>query len=630
VDFTDNYLSFPDSLYRLARNCGCGLTDAQTCQWSAWRRWDAADETGRRAVVKGLCKYGTSTDAGNYLFAVQAMDEGGAITPVFDWRASRKNNVCRVRVLGAVGPTVQLEDEFLGTFTFGEGAKPVRLDVAAGQPLRLSWSADASRYGGDIVAYRWAWDLLNPEDDTEWDQNWALSARATPTRTFNAGTHRFSLQVRDNAETIITATLELTVHQVTRNRALLWVDDTEETFPGSGQEAREDAQWLAIFDRLAQTNNFSFESGRDYYDVSDNKFDIPPLQRVFDYQAVVWTVRGSLAALIRLARFFDPFVERNRNTVKSFNYLNIFMKNGGKLWVNGLRPAYFLWPPERDDGMELRAVNITNWDDPDEPHPFIDSVGTSSLLFTMGIEMFDTGAGVGTAREALRHFCRGVARGRPQGWEQQTFTTTDALAHTHTVNIPTADVDLAPAEGRSYQTSLNLDHRHTVALTQQDFVALKQGAVVMTQALESGPPAVASHTHDVTLIDKVGLWGAPALSIGVEWPALPPDPGRPNIEIYNMPGAMASQTPPLNPRPGLSLTLYEYVSGVPQAPPSTFYPLTADRQPVFVLSKGAVTDPYFTRAFSGFEPEFLTPDSHDRLVEYILVRHFRLGSVEAH
>ena len=102
--------------------------------------------------------------------------------------------------------------------------------------------------------------------------------------------------------------------------------------------------------------------------------------------------------------------------------------------------------------------------------------------------------------------------------------------------------------------------------------------------------------------------------------------GRPNIEIYNMPNALAEQSPPLVPLPGISLGVYCYVAQLREDPDTNFfYPQTSDNQPALVLAKGLPSDAYYTRAFCGFEPALLEELSHNRLLQFIVVRHFRLG-----
>jgi hypothetical protein len=630
IDALKQAINFPDSLYVLPSRY----------RWSEWRRWDAQDQTGRRAILRNLVQAATVGDRvlGWYIFAVQAMDEAGAITPVFDMSSDRRNNAVTVRVSGAVGPLLTVREPFLGTSQFLGGGRPVQIDIAAGQPLNFCWEGDAERYGGEIVDYRYGWDISNPEEDSEWDQNWCSSCVCATTRTFTSGTHTLFIQVRDNAETITEARFILQVNQVTRSRDLLWVDDTQEIIPNSGQERAEDERWLTILSELAAENDFQFDTVLDVFDVIDNNSQVPPINKVFDYQAVVWSVRGAgkATALATLARFVDPFLEKNRNTAQSFNFLGIYLRNNGRLWVHGTRPAKLLWPDLTNQQAQV-AVNVTNWDDdPVEQHPFIDSVGTLSLLYAMGVEMFDCGGGTGCgrpprARDRPNHFCRTPSRAAPQGSAVQTFETESyaGAPHTHQVDIQTSDVDLAGGGSSvTYETSITLDHKHMLTLTPDDFRQLQQGSTITVTTDTAAEPE--PHAHDVVLVDQLGLWGAPILVTGASWTPSTSIPGRPNVEIFNMPGAMASEQPRLIPRDGISVPLYNFTSGVLQDPDTnTFYPLTADKQPVALLAKGDPRELFYSRAFFGFEPEGLTFASHKELTRFIVVRHFRTGIGDA-
>ena len=614
------YTNFPDSLYKLPVGA----------KWSPWNRWDALDGSGQRAIVRGLALQGEFAGSGFYLFAVQALDEAGAVTPVFDWASNGKNNVAWIRVNGSVGPIMTVKEEFLGTQTFVGGSRPVKLDIAAGQPLNFQWSADASRYGGEIVAFRYGWNIRDPNDDQQWDQNWSASVRRSATRSFSTGSQRFFLQVRDNAETITSAVYELTVYTVTRSRDLLWVDDSDFQ-TATGSENREDARWIEVFHELADKWGFLFDETRDIFDVTENRGKEPPIQKVFDYKSVVWANRSGgnqTSALRNLALFFDPIPRRNQNAAKSFNFLNIYLANRGSMWISGFRPAKQLWPTERASGQGNLAVNVTNWDDPLEPHPFIDSVGTISLLYKMGIEMFDVGSALDSPRNRLQFFCQGFVTAEPS---TQTTESTLQLAHTHLVDIPGehANAPLADLIDRQYATNETLDHSHTVTVTRDDFVAMRNGLIVSVETSESGDePVLELHTHTFVLVDQSGLWGAPQLRNGPDW-AQPPSPrGRTNIEIYNMPIWLTSQPSPLNPRPGISTAPYLYVteSSVREDPARAFfYPQTGDRQPTLILAKGTPQQQFYTRAFCGFEPYLLDRGSHLDLTEYIVVRHFRLG-----
>lgn len=605
--------------------------------WSPWRPWQASDQSGRRAVLQNLTPIGSDpeSEAGYYFFAVQAMDEAGAVTPVFDDALAPSNNATRFYVIDRAGPTLTVRDAYLGTFVFAGGLQPVTLEVAGGQEIRLRWSADAAQYGGEIVAYRYGWDIRDPQDETQWEQNWSATALSAGTRTYPSGTHRFFLQVRDNLESITSATIEFFVHRPTLRRDLLFVDDSHH--PQGEQDPDESAEsqrWQTVLDQLLLRSSFDWRADRDLFtaDISH----LPPVPLLFDYKTVVWNQVGSdrNSALRALANFFDPFLASNRGRVPPFNSLSSYLDNGGELWLSGQQTTSLLWPVGRRPLREQpNPVNVTNWDDPQEPHPQEDSVGVNSFLYKMGIEAFVLGAGGGAPapRMLIEHGCRGFRRGTPGDFLDQEFLSSATVFHTHQLTVPTEDVD-TPSD-RVYSTTTEAGHEHALSVTAAEFRRLQRGETISFTPVTSEIPQ--PHTHAFEVVDRVGLWGGPpALQVQESKWAQPVSPifnplrVRPNVEILNMPEFLGSQTPPLSPDPGIWLPLYSYVSGVPRdpdAPQAVVYPRTADGQTVAILRRPYAGAARFTRAYCSFEPWRLTLESHVALADFILLRHFRLG-----
>ena len=618
------YRGLPDTLYRLPPSA-----------WSPWRAWSASDGSGRRAVVRNLRPAG-EPGAGYYLFAVQAMDEAGAVTPVFDWKTAGKNNVTPVFVTGDIGPTMTLRDRYLGTYRFTGASRPLAIDIAAGQPVSFCWAGDASSYGGNITGYRFGWDLRNPDDDSEWEQTWSETATCAPTRSFSSGTHIFFLEARDNAESTTRTRIELSVRQVTRRRDLLIVDDSfqpqGDTDPAEG---REDTRWLGIVDSLRAERTFAFDAVRDVYDVREKNRLPPPLSLVFDYKTVVWNVVASSggAAISEIARFSDPF-SLNASPTSRFNYLNIYLENGGEMWVTGQQPTFTIWPLLENRPIERTVpANLTNW--AIDEHPAEDSVGTTSFLYRMGVEAVDLGSGgyVPAPRyDRLEQGCIGFRRaGGPSGGTLK-FASTPALDHSHELVVLGVDIEQAPAAGVTYTTDSQAQHTHAVHLTETDLRTLGGGGRVTVETALSDVPE--PHTHRYEIEDRIGLWGAPAfLYPEVTWPQPPfsvnPYRSRVNVEIYNMPTYLTQQTPVLSPPVERVLALYEFASATPtDGTRGILYPRTADGQPAIILAKRSTADSDYSRAYCGFEPWRLSFASHRQLAAFILLRHMRLGLVD--
>lgn len=617
-----SYSSFPDSLYTLP----------ERFRWSPWRPWNTTDGSGTRAVLRGLLPV---DDAGHgiYLFAVQAKDAAGAVTPVFDMTTRGKSNVVPLFVDDRIAPLLVVEERGLGTYVFQGRDRLGQLVAGAGQTIRFRWRADASHYGEDIATYRYGWDLLDPRGDEGWECNWSPDCRRElAPRRFDGGTHRFYLQVRDRASAETHVVLEITVRPLTRTHELLLVDDS-----GHWQvedERIEDARWLAVLDSLRTRHDVGFEPGRDIYDVVAHRNEPPPLARVFDYESVIWTVRDirHTAALQNLAMFFDPFVERNRNAVVRFNYLNVYLDNGGQFWLSGDQPGHVLWRLDLEPDIDRQLPkNLTNWDDPIQPHPGLDSVGVQSLLYRMGVEAIDVGGG-GRAhplrRDRLEHNCTGFRRQLPAWLTTLSFASSVDSGHAHRLEVP--GEDLLQETARLYGTDRVNGHLHALSLGTSELRRVQAGETIRVRT--SGPTTGGSHAHTFEIEDRSGAAGAPArLEVDpVRWPSPPPEVnpygGRVNVEIFDMPPFLAAQVPPLAPPAWRILPLYAYESARREDPQRGYvYPLTADGQGSVLLTRRAPEDPHFSRALCGFEVWRLRFDSHLQLAEYILVRQFGLG-----
>jgi hypothetical protein len=199
--------------------------------------------------------------------------------------------------------------------------------------------------------------------------------------------------------------------------------------------------------------------------------------------------------------------------------------------------------------------------------------------------------------------------------------------------LRTADVDQPPASGVTYATELAQDHRHEATLSPEELRELSLGRAIGVTSTVSPTPA--PHTHSFEIHDRVGLWGASAALLGDDrWWPLPEAMfneyrSRANVEIYNMPILMEREH--LLPEPGISVVSYLYASATPEDPnqPMPGWERTADNQPVVILRKTSVIEPYYSRAICGFEPWRLRQSSMLDLADHVLLRAFRLGVPEA-
>lgn len=110
-------------------------------------------------------------------------------------------------------PVLTVTEAATGSWTFqGLAAEDGLVQVLAGTPLQFSWLAGPGDAADPVDAYRYGWDLVDPEDpfDPGWEVPWQLVLSA-PARTFQDGAHSFTVQVRDD------------LGRLTRGRLLVFV-----------------------------------------------------------------------------------------------------------------------------------------------------------------------------------------------------------------------------------------------------------------------------------------------------------------------------------------------------------------------------------------------------------------------
>ena len=302
------------------------VASAPESAWSEWIPYDAGEDSGRVKRYPILEQpVGTS-----FLFAVQARDVAGAVTPTFEWGV----NVRHVKTTRNKFPLLTVTESNLGTITSAGTAALQRFDIVAGQPLEFAWSADASSYGGVVEEFRYGFEVVDPNDEE--DPNWAVPwgpgwRRAVRPTGYAQGSPNFVVQVRDNSGSISRVTYQFQVIQIKARkdqRPVLVVDDdtiggqvvTEET---RRTDRRWDEQW-----RRALLGVQGFASASD---VIDTAFDSNRLNfsLINDYRAVIWLLRSGQSSFMT-TRFAPPSPDGQR-----FNWLEIYQKFVGNVMLVG-------------------------------------------------------------------------------------------------------------------------------------------------------------------------------------------------------------------------------------------------------------------------------------------------------
>jgi hypothetical protein len=296
--------------------------------WSPWIATDAPEDSGLTTIVGDDEFLQIGRD---YIFAVQAMDDAGAVTSIF----SKHNNVRHFYVLEPTGPLVTYYEPILGTGNFiGTNYRPVVYDVPAGFPMNFSWSGDASMYGGVVQSYRYGWDVVDVNDPAEWDCSPSPYVKSAPTARFYSGVHTLFIEALDDYGAITIAQIEIDVITASMDRNLLWVDDFYSTnfvqiIYAMPTENQHDQFWTDICLRAE-----GFDPDVDIFDTTVQSYipNPPDVRRVMRYKNIIWTIssEAEVCAWNNLIVFHsegDP--EANSNI------LLFYLAAGGHLWTSG-------------------------------------------------------------------------------------------------------------------------------------------------------------------------------------------------------------------------------------------------------------------------------------------------------
>jgi len=314
-------------------------------EWGPWAWYRAPGDSGKSWTTP-------PTEFGNYLFAIRAMDEAGAITPVLD-----DSNVRRVRVSRrTTGPLLRVTNLYMGRVETTSCSTPLTiLDLPSGIPIEFDLTATAESYGGTVVGYRYGWDISDLNDPEQWEVDLTpfVGAVATvPARSFFFGTHILTIEVLDNSGFCSRVEVKLNVVQFTMERNLLVVDDfrTDETNQagwnnalGLGSvpsDAEHDQFWADV---LADVDGF--DPLRDV--ASPAQGQELPLVLVAGYRNIVWSVFGdpsqnvpSLLYIYIQYRSKNPTGNESASGTKvTPNLLALFMAAGGHVLVTGRYPV---------------------------------------------------------------------------------------------------------------------------------------------------------------------------------------------------------------------------------------------------------------------------------------------------
>jgi hypothetical protein len=331
-------------------------------KWSPWIWYRAGGDSGRVTVLGDdeILEMNMS-----YIFAVQAKDEAGAVTGIFD----RLKNVRQFIVSQQAGPILKITEPFLGGFSFlGSNVTAEKRDLPPGVPLKFSWHADASSYGGQVVCFQWGWDVADVNNPSDWDSDCSPYNLAMA-KTWYAGVHTLFVRVVDNAGTETLGQIEINVIPFLMDRNLLWVDD----FPSGDfkqedwampTEKQHDDFWLGLCSRAT-----GFDPLRDVYDAAYGyNTAAPKVSLISRYKNIIWTYSSSTRdGAWDDVVLFTPESLIGQGTVVKVNYLALFLAKGGHVLTEGNSDqsgglASCLQPGARMFPMNLKCEIVANAD----------------------------------------------------------------------------------------------------------------------------------------------------------------------------------------------------------------------------------------------------------------------------
>lgn len=304
--------------------------------WSPWIPYNAPGDSGRVTILGDDEILEMNKQ---YVFAVQAKDYIGLVTKVFD----KCRNVRQFIVTNVAGPLLTVIEPYLGGYKFiGTSMTPVNVDLPPGVPLNFYWSADASSYGGEIVGYRYGWDVVDIHNPDDWAVPLGLNHTSAPEITFYSGVHALFVEVVDNAAMSTLGLIQINIFPFTMERNLLWVDDFYsidfvQVLWSHPTETQHDDFWTDICGRA-----IGFDPAIDIYDCKEHNLTPLTLLELGLYKNIIWTFSSDQDTWSDVV-LFTPESQIVGGSQGLPNPLPIFLVKGGHILTLGRS--------ERDSGL---------------------------------------------------------------------------------------------------------------------------------------------------------------------------------------------------------------------------------------------------------------------------------------
>ena len=255
----------------------------------AWSDWVPYVEAGGAGGRHGVASLGVPVGT-KYLFAVQARDAAGAVTPTFEW----VENVVHFATATPRPPLLTLQGRELGVIeSAGTDDEPaLRRALPDGFPLDFEVVAASWPEFDAPFDYRWGVDVANPDDpaDTGWRSAWTSDSIVVDGLRLDGGSRSVVVQARDRYGVISRLRMEFDVLDIPSRpdqRPLLVVDAIDDAVLRPLTDAARDAivrDWFAAIP--------DFDSDRDVIDAVYEPERLR-LESFVGYRSIVWLVIGS-------------------------------------------------------------------------------------------------------------------------------------------------------------------------------------------------------------------------------------------------------------------------------------------------------------------------------------------------
>ena len=301
-----------------------------------WKKWYSLDAEGDSGISTILGDDEIIPSGRAYLLAVQAKDDAGAVSAIFNLETNARAFTVRI----PTGPFLIVSETYLGRFKFlGIDLVSVSTSVPPGFEMNFSWTGDASAYGGVVSSFRYGWDIEDLNDPADWAVFPSPYVKTALPRTYYSGIHTLYVEATDNLGIKTLAVIEVRIIPSVFEKDLLWVDDFPSldfqqivyAFP---TEYEHDEFWTNICLRAA-----AFNPSRDIFDVSEHEYRIPSMDVIFAYRNIIWSFSStndptSGSSWTRLIKFTPEEIFPLEERV--LNYIPFYLAAGGHIWSEGM------------------------------------------------------------------------------------------------------------------------------------------------------------------------------------------------------------------------------------------------------------------------------------------------------